>query len=80
MEGGEFNGQRDMNARNRGENRPSSEKNPLACRGPCSVCIPTVGMILGAEEGHCSSWIFLSIEKGDGWKKGGKEGQRQKKG
>lgn len=37
-----------------GENRLSNERNPLACHGPCSVCISTVGMILGAEEGHCS--------------------------
>lgn len=29
------------------------------------VCISTIGMIVGAREGHCSSWIFLSIEKRD---------------
>lgn len=64
----------------RRENRLSSERNPLARRGPCSVCIPTVGMIVGAEEGHCSSRIFLSIEKRDGWRRGREEGGRQREG
>lgn len=37
---------------------------PLArCCAPCSVCISTVGMIVGAEAGHCPAWIFLSIER-----------------
>lgn len=61
-------------------NRLSSKRNPLAHHGPCSVCIPTVGMIVGAEEDHCSSWIFFSIEQRDGWKRGREEGKRQKEG
>lgn len=43
-----------------GESINSSRGAPLA---PCSVCIASVGMIVGAETGHCPSWIFLSIEK-----------------
>lgn len=54
---------REVNAWWRGENRLSGERNSLACCGPCSVCIPTVGMILGAEEGHCFSWFFFFIKK-----------------
>lgn len=36
-----------------GEN--SQKEEPLDWSGPCSVCNPTVGMIVGAEEAHCSS-------------------------
>lgn len=50
MEG--FNGKGEVKAWKRGENRLSSKWNPF---GPCSVCIPTVGMIVGAEERYCSS-------------------------
>lgn len=51
---------------------------PLArCCAPCSVCISTVGMIVGAEAGHCPAWIFLSIERetdgGEEEKKAGTE-------
>ena len=78
--GGEFNGQGEVKAWRRGGNRLSSERNPLAHHGPFSVCIPTAGMIVGAEEDHCSSWIFLSIKKRDGWKRGREEDKRQKGG
>lgn len=48
---------------NRGDSINASRGAPLARCAPCSVCISTVGMIVGAEAGHCPSWIFLSIEK-----------------
>lgn len=71
MEGGGFKwvrGGKSMEKRR--ENRLSSKRNPSARCGPCSVCIPTVWMIVRAEEGHCFSRIFLSIEKRDGWNRG----------
>lgn len=74
-----LNGHGEVKAWKRGENRLSSERNPLARRGPCSVCIPTAGMIVGAEEVHCSSRIFLSIEKRDGWKREEEKKARDRK-
>lgn len=63
-----------------GDSRNASRGAPLAPCAPCSVCISTVGMIVGAETGHCPCWIFLSIEKRDGWKGGKEEGRGQKEG
>lgn len=46
-----------------GDSINASRGAPLARCTPCSVCISTVGMIVGAEAGHCPSWIVLSFER-----------------
>lgn len=46
-----------------GDSINASRGAPLTRCAPCSVCIPTVGMIVGAEAGHCPSGIFLPIER-----------------
>lgn len=56
----------------------SAERTPLARRGPCSVCIPTV-MIVGAEEAYCPPRIVLPIQ-GPSEMDGREEGKGQKEG